>query len=561
MSDKSQNLQYKPLVSHSSGSSSAGNQGNPSSSAGPVTVPQSTPNFGPSSTPSNPGSAVGIGVTPNPPNGGGIGGQSGGIGDSSGPSSSTEYDKIISYANEVELLANPDGTAKVLQNHPENRSNSSWITRCDNITIKLSDAERFHLDVKELIDEKGTFKSSLAEKHLERLRNFKSFLPIVSVTGIWMLLGIIGLVIEITSVSSQPIDIEKFDNNLSEMPSGIKSVSDGFRNANNDSEDSLTTSSKPSSNSDLFNTPQSQAILFIWLAMLVIGIGFCLCLWILKNKALSFFKFIYSESRAFDCTDVIKHVVGIENNWKQTFEKSIHQEFPIKGFNFSVMRVNISNAKNIFLKRERDYEAYLEKDKRDIQANIAELERRIKEQLDPPASFLIRKVDPSTRSHPFGEDVYKIRYGGMDFEICSQGVIFDYKEMATIIGSDNPDVLKFRNKIKTLFQDKFSPTCNPYLKNFDHLINQLGKRDKELEANYARIESAVPRLSPDKNGHESAEQALHEITQLFLNHQVIRNRKLDFIEGPETNTSSMGSVFAGGNLSPTAMPGNPNPVQ
>ena len=89
----------------------------------------------------------------------------------------------------------------------------------------------------------------------------------------------------------------------------------------------------------------------------------------------------------------------------------------------------------------------------------------------------------------------------------------------------------------------------------------MGKRDKELEANYAKIESAVPRLSPDKNGHESAEQALRKITQLFQNHQIIRNRKLDFIEGPETNTPSMGSVFAGGNLSPTATPGNPNPIQ
>ena len=66
---------------------------------------------------------------------------------------------------------------------------------------------------------------------------------------------------------------------------------------------------------------------------------------------------------------------------------------------------------------------------------------------------------------------------------------------------------------------------------------------------------------PEKNGHESAEAALREITQLFDNHKIIRNRKLDFKEGPETNTSSMGSVFAGGNLSPTAMPGNPNPVQ
>ena len=563
MSDSSQNYQHKPLGS-SSGSVIGGNQG-----SSPSNIPPNGSQVAASTSSSNPtssnvggvsntgqgGASMGAGGT------GGISGSSGSPPPPGGSSSNTEYDKIISYAKGVAVLTNPDGTAKILQNQTENRSNTSWISRCDNITLKLNDAERVHLEAKEFIDENGTLKASQVDKHLESLRNFKSFLPIVCFTTIWFLLGIIGLVIEITSLSSQPIDIEKIDNNLSEMPSGIQSVSDAFKNAENDSEDSPTTTFKPSSNSDLFNTIKSQAILFIWFTMLLIGIGFCLYLWFLKVRALSYFNYINSESQAFDCTGVIDHVVGIKNNWNQTFEKSILQEFPIKGFNFNVMRENISNAKNIFLKRERDYDLHLEKQRREQQAIIDEMVGRIRSQLEPPSSFLERKVVPSTRSHPFGEDVYKIKYGGMDFEISSKGVIFDYKEMSTIIGSDDPDVLKFRNKVKSENPNSFPPTCNPYLENFEHLIGQLEKRDKELEENYAKIELAVPRLSPDKNGHESAEQALKEITQLFQNHQTIRNRKLGFIEGPETNTFAMGTGFAGGNLSPTATPGNPNPVQ
>ena len=60
------------------------------------------------------------------------------------------------------------------------------------------------------------------------------------------------------------------------------------------------------------------------------------------------------------------------------------------------------------------------------------------------------------------------------------------------------------------------------------------KRQKELQANYKEIEENVPMLSPEKNGHQSAEKALEVITRLFANHTIIKNRKLNFVILPET---------------------------
>ena len=62
----------------------------------------------------------------------------------------------------------------------------------------------------------------------------------------------------------------------------------------------------------------------------------------------------------------------------------------------------------------------------------------------------------------------------------------------------------------------------------------MQKETKELQANYKEIEENVPMLSPEKNGHQSAEKALEVITRLFANHTIIKNRKLNFVEGPET---------------------------
>ena len=559
MSDSSP--QYQPLGSSPSGGNLGGNQGNPPPTSSLAGNSQITSNPSSSSPPS---SNIGQGGTSTGSGGagtGGIGGISGSSLTPGGSSSNSEYDQIISYSKVAESKKNTDGTPTIIQNSLENRTNTSWITRCDNINIKLRDAERVYSGVKEHIDLKGAFKLTQAKKHLESLYNFKSFLPIVCVTVIWFLLGVVGLLTQNTS--SPPIDSEQSSSNFSDTLTGVQSIPAELKNSDSQSEISPPNSTQASLDSDLLNSTQAQAILVIWLAMLIIGIGFCSYLWISKTKALSYFKLPNTESGTSNYSDVIAYAGAIKEKWSiyLEFKKSIHQELPIEALNFSGMRENISNAKNIFLKRERDYDFHLENEKKKQKAQVEELEGIVKNQLEPPPSFMVRKVVPSTRSHPYGEDVYKIEYGGMQFEISSKGVIFDYKEMSTIIGSDNPDVLKFRTKVKTQFKGKFSPTCNPYLKNFEHLIGQLEKRDKELEENYAKIELAVPRLSPDKNGHESAEQALREITQLFQNHQIIRNRKLDFIEGPETNTSSMGSVFAGGNLSPTAMPGNPNPVQ
>ena len=97
---------------------------------------------------------------------------------------------------------------------------------------------------------------------------------------------------------------------------------------------------------------------------------------------------------------------------------------------------NISSAKNIFLKRKIEYYNYTVQEEARRKREIEELTDKINRQLEPPPEYMVRKVEQSTRQHPYGEDVYKVRYGGMDFEICSKGVIFDYTEMSTIIGSD-----------------------------------------------------------------------------------------------------------------------------
>ena len=568
MSDQSKNYQHKPLASQITGSLSLGGQGNqPSSSASGVgsqpissSVSSASTNVG--------GPSVGGGGNPNFPQGGGIGGQGAGPSGSSGSSQpsggsspSSEYEQVVQYSKVTESQKNIDGSPKLLQGPIELDRNESWITRCDNITYELRKAEKNHEEINEFIDEKGLFKNSQIKKHLESLRNFKSFIPIACVTAFWLLLGIFGIVLANTS---SPINTStSSDNNISVKIKGIQSISDAFKNTLSDNTEPLEDTKKSLSGFEFLNSKQAQAVLIVWLIMLVIGVVFCLYLLILKNKALSFFKFSNIESGFFDCSEVIDQVQNIKSDWKSylVFQKSIHPELPIKSLNFRGMVDNISSAKNIFVKRKNDYNHHQSRLIDEMRQALTRLKVQAAKELEPQPEFMVRKVEPSTRSHPYGEDVYKVRYGGMGFEICSKGVIFDYTELSTIIGSDNTEVIKFRNKVIRENSDYFSPTSNPYLINFEHLIDQLVKRDKELEGNYAKIELAVPRLSPEKNGHESAEAALREITQLFDNHKIIRNRKLDFKEGPETNTSSMGSVFAGGNLSPTAMPGNPNPVQ
>ena len=568
MSDQSKNYQHQPLASQITGGVSVGGQGNLQSSSASGVDSQPIPSSVSSASTNVGGPTVGGGGNPNFPQGGGIGGQGGGPSDSSGPSQPyggssqpSEYEQIIQYSKVTESQKNADGSPKLLQDPIELDRNESWITRCDKITYELRKAEKNHKEISEFIDEKGSFKNSQIKKHLESLRNFKSFIPIACVTAFWLLLGIFGIVL--ANTSSPTNTSTSTDNNILDKPEQIQSVSDAFKNTKSDNTKPLEGTKKTSAGFDFLNSKQAQAVLIVWLVMLVIGVGFCLYLVILKNKALSFFKFSNIESGFFDCTEANDQVQNIKSDCKSflVFQKSIHPQLPIKSLNFRGMLDNILSAKNIFVKRKNDYNHHQKRLIEEMRQDLLRLKVQAAKELEPSPEYMVRKVVPSTRSHPFGEDVYKIKYGGMDFEISSKGVIFDYKEMSTIIGSDDPDVLKFRNKVKSENPNSFPPTCNPYLENFEHLIGQLEKRDKELEENYANIELAVPRLSPDKNGHESAEQALKEITQLFQNHQTIRNRKLGFIEGPETNTFAMGTGFAGGNLSPTATPGNPNPVQ
>ena len=93
--------------------------------------------------------------------------------------------------------------------------------------------------------------------------------------------------------------------------------------------------------------------------MLVIGVGFCLYLLFLKNKALSFQVFEH-RIRLFDCSEAIDQVQDIKSHWYShfLFQKSIHPELPIKNLNFRGMLDNISSAKNIFLKRKIEYYNY-----------------------------------------------------------------------------------------------------------------------------------------------------------------------------------------------------------
>ena len=541
MSDQSKNYQHKPLASQITGNVSVGGQSNQPSSSSSGVGSQPTSSSVSSASANVGGPIGGGGGIPNIPQSGGIGGQGGGPSGSSGSSQpsggsspSSEYEQIIQQSKVAESQKNTDGSPKLLQGHTEVDLNQSWITRCENITHELRKAEKNYEEINEFIDEKGSFNKSQIKKHLEGLRNFKSFLPIACVTAFWLLLGIFG--IALANTSSPTNNSLSSDNNISDKPKQIQSVSDAFKNTDSENTKPLEDTKKSSPGFEFLNSKQSQAVLILWLIMLVIGVGFCLYLLFLKNKALSFFKFSNIESGFFDCSEAIDQVQDIKSHWYShfLFQKSIHPELPIKNLNFRGMLDNISSAKNIFLKRKIEYYNYTVQEEARRKREIEELTDKINRQLEPPPEYMVRKVEQSTRQHPYGEDVYKVRYGGMDFEICSKGVIFDYTEMSTIIGSDNPDVNKFRQKVKTENQNLFSQTCNPYLKNFEHLIDQLAKRDKELQANYKEIEENVPMLSPEKNGHQSAEKALEVITRLFANHTIIKNRKLNFVEGPET---------------------------
>ena len=180
-------------------------------------------------------------------------------------------------------------------------------------------------------------------------------------------------------------------------------------------------------------------------------------------------------------------------------------------------------------------------------------------EVSAPRDFFIRSMSPAERSHPYGKNVYRLKYGKAEFEICAKGVIFDRDELAIVIGDDDPDRRMFKDHLRRKFPSKFTAGCNPYIENFNHLSKQIIEREQKIRKLMDEIKGEIPHLDPGK-GHDNAENSLRKVMNSYSAISRIKNEKFNFLEGPE-DTSGYGPLGGNsGGFTPSANPGGNIPT-
>ncbi len=518
----------------------------PSGSGGGNPAPASSP-----STP--PGGGGGGGTNPppasspsTPPSGGG-----GGFGGSANPVyTKSNYQKIIEKADAARNARNIDGTPKLLSEYelPTNQENQ---VEAGNLIELVQEARELTEDLKSIDEIKKV------------TQNVKALRKAKSIHSLWWPLGglvILGAVICYLwfTLSSLPTtgqgQIDQPTNNSSTSPDSTN-TSSAAPNASSSAEfedvnaNQSAGTSKTSSNSQESDLQTIVTSLIILDAVLILTL--LIYILILQNRekhALKALGIVVDGSKTRDDRLTQAEEITPKSERLISLRKQVNPELPVKGKSWDEMLKSLNDARETFKGQRSRYDEDRKKKEHEKDARLRKLEEDFRTIYEPEPRFMIRKVEHSNRSHPYGEDVYKITYGGMDFEICSQGVLFDYDEMSKILGSDDDNVRKFKSKTLKENSGLFSAESNPYLENFRILIDQLKKRDGELQENLEKIDEVIPRLSA-KMGYEGARQALERLIRLFDDHETILNRDLQFIEGGPTPSATVG--FGTGGYSAT----------
>jgi Zn-finger nucleic acid-binding protein len=137
-----------------------------------------------------------------------------------------------------------------------------------------------------------------------------------------------------------------------------------------------------------------------------------------------------------------------------------------------------------------------------------------------------REYKTSTRTCPVTKgNMLEVKYGGVDLDVSSKGVWFDYGELRAILGEDD-DKRKFA---ATTIRENQNINGNPYIQTLKHFIQQLNARSDESTIN-EKAQIASSKRAANSKSQQERETAVKEVIKLIEQKKALESEGFTFLE-------------------------------